>query len=332
MVSRFSLALLLSAAASLPARPAHAEDDTPARALFKQGRALASEGKYAEACPKFEESLRLEVGVGTQFNLADCWEHVGKLASAQKLFLGAAGSAKAAGQADREQVLRDRAAALEPRIPKLVVEVADTSPKLSVKRDQLPLDSDQIGKALAVDPGKYEIVAKAPGKKPWSKTVEVAAGSAVVTVEVPVLEVDTPEAPVAAEPAPHAKLAPAPVAKRSPTNYRALGLGVAGVVALGTGAYLGYRYKKSNDDAKDICPSGDHCSINDITKHDHLVDRATTFRSWMYAGIGVGTLAIGGAVALYAFGGEPEPARAWIRAFPAVGANGDVGATVVGGF
>ena len=100
--SRIGFGFLVACCAVVSSHAARAEDETPARALFKQGRALANEGKYAEACPKFEESLRLEVGVGTQFNLADCWEHVGKTASAQKLFLGAAASAKAAGQVERE--------------------------------------------------------------------------------------------------------------------------------------------------------------------------------------------------------------------------------------
>ena len=315
---------------------AHAEDESPARTLFKEGRALAAEGKYAEACPKFEASLRLDVGVGTQFNLADCWEHVGRPASAQKLFLGAAASAKASGQPDREQVLRDRAAALEPRISKLVIEVSDKNPKLTVKRDQLPLGPDELGKAIAVDPGSYEIVAKAPGKKAWKKTVEVTAGTTVVTVEVPALEDDAPE-PASTSDKPQPKLAPdapaAPAAAlHSGPNYRALGLGAFGVVSLATGTFFGFRYKNANDDAKAICPENKGCTLNQITKHDQLVDRATTARSWMYLGVGVGTFAVGGAIALYVLGNTTEPAHASIRAFPSVGEHGELGANVVGAF
>ena len=329
------LGSLLGVASLLLAPVAHAADDSPARVLFKEGRALANAGKYAEACPKFEESLRLELGVGTQFNLADCWEHIGRMASAQKLFLGAAASAKAAGQADREQVLRDRASALEPRLSKLVIDVTDDNPKLSVKRDQLPLEPEQFGKAVAVDPGKYEIVAKAPGKKPWKKTVEVAASTPIVTVEVPALEASTPEP----APAPQAAVAkapavPAPVVVRSPSaspNYKALGIGVFGVASLGTGVFFAIRYKNANDDAKGICPSSNHCSLAQITHHDQLVDRATSARSWMYAGVGVGTFAVGAAVALYALGNKETPAHAWVRAVPTVAAN-QVGATLLGAF
>jgi hypothetical protein len=333
-----ALGLLVSVALLGYSPALFAQDESPGRKFFKEGRALAAEGKYAEACPKFEASLRLEVGVGTQFNLADCWEHVGRAASAQKLFLGAAASAKAAGQPEREQVLRDRAAALEPRISKLVIEVSDETPKLSVKRDQLPMSPEDFGKAIAVDPGSYEIVAKAPGKKPWKKTVEVAAGTPVVTVEVPALEADEPDAAPAskaaadkaeaAHAAPAAPIAPPP----SKLNYRALGLGAFGVVSLATGTFFGFRYKSSNDDAKAICPENKGCTLSQITKHDQLVDRATTARSWMYLGVGVGTFAVGGAIALYALGGSTQPAQASIRAFPSVGEHGELGANVVGAF
>ena len=321
-----------------------AEDgDTPSRALFKEGRALASEGKYEQACPKFEAALALEVGVGTQFNLADCWEHIGRTASAQKLFLGAAASAKAAGQTDREQVLRDRAAALEPRISKLVIDVSDTSPRLSIKRDELPLDQEQWGKALPIDAGKYELTAKAPGKKQWHASVVVKPGAPVVTVEVPVLEPleEVKPKPVAAvaKPAVTAKsgeLTSSPAepprdrSSSSGPNYRALGLGGIGVAALAVGTVMGIRYKSNNDDAKAICPANVNCTPKEIEDHDQLVDHARSQRAWMYAGIGVGVASLAGAAALYLFD-KPHTATARVRALPAFGQN-VVGASVIGQF
>jgi hypothetical protein len=284
-----------------------AEQPSPARVLFKEGRELASAGNYAAACPKFEESLRLEVGVGTQFNLADCWEHIGRTASAHSLFLGAAASAKASGQRDREQVLRDRAVALEPRLTKLVIDVEDTTAKLSVRRDALPIEAEAWGKAIAVDPGKYDITAKAPGKKPWSKPVEVRAGQQVVTVTVPKLEDDEPPPLPPAKPvAQETKPAPEPERGGGP-NYKAIGLGAFGVVSLGVGIGMGVRYKSANDDAKSICPSNSNCTQSDIEKHDELVDKASTSRGWAYAGVTVGALSLVGAAALFIFE-KPAPA------------------------
>lgn len=97
-------------------RPALADDSDPARArvLFDAARLLVKSGDYAEACPKFEQSLALDPGIGTEFNLADCLEHVGRTDRARGWFLDVAERAHAAGQTDREQVASERAAALAP--------------------------------------------------------------------------------------------------------------------------------------------------------------------------------------------------------------------------
>lgn len=321
------------------------EPVSPARALFAEGRQLASERNYAAACPKFEESLRLEGGVGTQFNLANCWEHVGRIASAQALFLGAAASAKAAGQADREQVLRERAAALEPRLSRLVIEVAETDPKLVVKRDDLPLEPEALGRAVAIDPGKYVIVAKAPGKKTWTKSVEVAAGAKVVTVEVPKLDLAEEQAPVAAKkPAAKPRTALAPTSAASPSDragaappYKALALGGTGVALVGLGTVFAIRFKKANDDAKEICPTSRNCSVKEIQEHDRLVEKAKGSRPWIYAGYGLGVGALGGAAAVYFYekwASKPATAsaQATIQALPTLGENGELGASVSGAF
>ena len=43
-----------------------------AESLFREGKRLSSEKKFSEACPKFEESYRLDPGLGTLLNLATC--------------------------------------------------------------------------------------------------------------------------------------------------------------------------------------------------------------------------------------------------------------------
>lgn len=315
----------------LAAPTVRAEDEvSPARALFLEGRRLATGGNYPAACSKFEESLRLEVGVGTQFNLADCWERIGRTGSAHALFLGAAASAKAAGQTEREQVLRDRAVALEVRLSRLVIETADPDPKLVIKRDDLPIGSDSWGKAVVVDPGSYVVAAKAPGKKPWQQIVKVEPGSRVVTVEVPLLEAVTPapsSPPVAAPLETRAPVQPdVPRDRgRSSPNYKALALGGFGLASLTVGTIFAVRYRRANDDAKGICPESTGCSLKEIAEHDRLVDKATTSRSWSYVGVGVGVFAVGGAAALYFLGKQQEPARTAVRVLPVVSERGEVG-------
>jgi hypothetical protein len=339
------LALLLASTAFAPCRARAEEPVSPARQLFLDARKLAADGKYADACPKFEESLRLELGVGTQFNLADCWEHIGRTASARALFLGAAASAKAAGQTDREQVLRDRATALEPRLSKLVIEVNATDKKLSIKRNDLPLEDDTWGKAVAIDPGKYTVTARAPGKQTWVRVVEVTAATPLITVQVPELEPLGPAKPAkpAAEQAsdePEAtkpvKKAPAPAAgeseRRPRPNYGAITVAGLGLGAMTVGAVMGLRYKKANDDAEVICPSSRNCSIKEIQDHDRLVDDAKTARRWSFGGFGVGALSLVGAGALWYFQRPKTTAGITWQAAPVVATDGTYGAALNGSF
>jgi hypothetical protein len=339
--------LLVSTAGSQCAQADEAV--SPARQLFLDARKLAAEGKYAEACPKFEESLRLEVGVGTQFNLADCWEHIGRTASARALFLGAAASAKAVGQSDREQVLRERAAALEPRLSKVVIEVLATDKKLVVKRNDLPLEEDSWGKAVAMDPGQYTISARAPGKQAWEKQIEVTAATPLITVQVPELVASAPPKPTAAEAAADAEAleaAPAPSKKAPPpsappatdtdrdpgVNYRAVTVAGLGLAAITVGAVMGLKYRKANSDAEAICPSGQGCTIKQIQDHDRLVDDARTARSWSYAGFGVGALGLVGAGALWYFQKPKTTAGITWQATPVASADGSYGAALHGKF
>src|SRR5688572_27933584 len=57
------------------------EVEEEARELFLTAKRLAKKGDYEKACPKFEASLKLKSGIGTEFNLADCWEQIGRTAS-----------------------------------------------------------------------------------------------------------------------------------------------------------------------------------------------------------------------------------------------------------
>ena len=83
---------------------AHAQpgaSSTIAEQLFNQARDLAKANQWVEACPKFEASLRYDPVLGTQLNLATCYEHIGKLASAWGLYREATELANKAGDAKR---------------------------------------------------------------------------------------------------------------------------------------------------------------------------------------------------------------------------------------
>ena len=104
----------------------------PADDAFKQGRALAKAGKHAEACAAFETSQRLDPSFGTQFNIAQCDEKIGKLATALGLYRALA---EHDTNADRRAAAADLGAKLAPRVPRVQVQVTPTPPDLTVTID-----------------------------------------------------------------------------------------------------------------------------------------------------------------------------------------------------
>jgi serine/threonine-protein kinase len=258
-VARVSVALAcgaLSVAAFENAARAEASlaDKAAAQSLFDEGRKLMSAGKFAEACPKLAESQKLDPGVGTQFNLADCYEKIGQTASAWAGFLEAASAAKSMGQADREKVARDRAAALAPRLSKLTITSTEaaTLAGLEIKRDGAPVGRALWGTAIAVDPGSHVIEATAPGKKGWQTTAKIEGDKASVVVSIPPLE----DAPV------QAQTAPKPEGERTSVELtsdgsgrRTLGIVVAGVGVVGLGIATGFALaaRANNEDSFAHC-------------------------------------------------------------------------------
>src|SRR5687767_13492271 len=87
-----------------------------AEALFQEGQKLFKERRYAEACPKFEESQRLDPGGGTLFQLATCHEFTGRTASAWAEFSEVALLAKQRNRPDIERAARERVSSLQPRL------------------------------------------------------------------------------------------------------------------------------------------------------------------------------------------------------------------------
>jgi hypothetical protein len=221
-------------AAAPPAR-AGEDDVATAQILFEEGRRLIAKHEYERACPKFSESQRLSPGIGTEFNLADCWEHTGRLASAWGAFQEVADLTHRRGELDREQAARARADALEPKLGRLAIEVpaGRRVADLEVRRDGEIVREALWGVAVPVDAGGHRIEARAPGRADWSTTVQTSNGQTA--------SLSVPELVRAASPIPP----PLPIPRATPPADTAPGPSAA--LGTGSGASAGADVSKAPD-------------------------------------------------------------------------------------
>jgi hypothetical protein len=217
MYARRTLAALVLAGAALSASQAHAQarDPVAAEARFRAGRAAAEKGDYEAACSRFRESQSLDPAPGTTFNLADCEEHRGKLATAWELFTRVA-SALPPGD-DRVKIASGRAAALEKRLPKLTITLAQGAPGgTAVRRDGVDIGPATLGVPLPIDPGQHVIVVRAPGRDDHTTTVDIGEGEQKTIEALPT----SASAPAAVE----------GVSPRRTAGYVVIGVGAASLV------------------------------------------------------------------------------------------------------
>src|ERR1019366_7836235 len=77
------------------ARAQSKDDAARADAAFTTGKRLLQHGNEAGACAHFAESKRLAPGVGVTLYLADCYQRLGRIASAWTEFQSAEARARA---------------------------------------------------------------------------------------------------------------------------------------------------------------------------------------------------------------------------------------------
>ncbi len=283
------------------ARPARADDKkVAAQELFDAATALTKQGEYAGACPKFAESERLDPQIGTLFWLADCQEHIHKLASAWANFIDAAERARSVQKADHAKEAQGRADALKGRLNKLILVVSEetaAAPGLEVRRDDVVVGAAQFGVPVPVDTGKHVIKVSASSKRAWETTVESTGESNTFTVTIPMLKEEPEVRPVGTTPA-----ATGPVSGVGAGVTPWGGQKIAGVVTAGAGAaalvvgsVLGGLTIARNNDAAKFCRADDPtlCKAEGVA----LGQDARTFGTASTAAfIAGGVLAAGGVV------------------------------------
>jgi hypothetical protein len=323
-----ALVTLIAAAAPAAAQ----EGGAPAESLFEDGRALLAQGRYAEACAKLTESERLDPAVGTLLNLGDCYEKLGKIATAWAVFKQAATMARAGKQLAREKIASARVLALEPKIPRLSIQVPAPPPGLEVRRDGLVLGAAEWAatdpSALAIDPGDHELVASAPGKKPWTTKITLAADGQTTRVVVPGLEVDELGERAPLQPARDVGVSLEAVTTHDRNVQRLLGVvvGAAGIASIIAAIPLGAHAITLNKDAASECPTNSTCTAEGQSDSQSAVTSGTIATVLLSAGVAV----LGGGVVLYLTSPQASPSkRTGVTLSPRIGPGG---AGLVGSF
>ncbi len=276
-----------------PAGAQSASDSATAESLFNEALALLESKKPAEACPKLEASQRLDPGVGTLLYLADCYQQLGRTASAWATFREAAYLARDRKD-ERESVAVESADALEAQLSYLTLDV--TPPPgvtLEIQRDGKVIPEAVWNTAIPVDPGVHTVQVSAPGKQPWSTSITIAPGPRQERVVIPALE-DAPLPPPVPLSAPPAEQRPEPSWSTQKTaGWVLLGAGSAGLITAGVLALLA---RGDDSDADRECRPDRPGLCNPAGVK--LAQSARTKATWAGIGAGIGAAALGAGVTL----------------------------------
>jgi hypothetical protein len=310
-------------------------DAAAAQALFDDAKTLMKNGDYAAACPKLDESQRLQPAGGTLMFLGLCLESEGKTASAWAKLNETVSLARRDNRPDREKVAQEHIEALAPRLTRLSIQLSDeakATPGLELKLDGEVLALALVGTAIPVDPGEHALRATAPGRKAWDGSAKTEGEGATTSVTVPALEKDESAgagAGAGAGPSAGAGVsAGAGTSDGSTQRTIAIVVGGAGVVALGVGTYFGIAALSKKGDESVQCggSSSGPCNSTGVS----LSQTAASDGNVASVLLGVGAVAVVGAGVLWFTAPRAHATTAW-HVTPLVGRD-TAGLSLQGGW
>ncbi|HEX3473471.1 MAG TPA: hypothetical protein VHT91_00445 [Kofleriaceae bacterium] len=332
-MSRAGLAVAVLLAAAVAARPAAADPEAEAVALFDQGIKDMKAGHLEKACSELQASLQLVKDSGTKGALARCHSRIGRIASAWLLWRELSDTAPTAE-------LRADAAAqagkLERRLPKYTFKLAGPTPGLVVQVNGREV-AVAVPVAVPVDPGTVAVTAvgrdgERATTKTWRREYTAVEGQ-TLAIEIPALEplpiVRPPRDASPARPAPPA-IDPELAASRHRRRVFALVLGGVALGAAGGGTVFGLQARSRYDDARRLCGGAiNPCDHARVASAQHGVDTAR--RSALYADIAFGAGGAAAVAAVILWATAPSLESAPVAIAPSV-TGGSLGLSIGGAF
>lgn len=272
-------------------------------------RSCSTKGSYAEALVAFRQAYNASSSPNARLMIGQCLIGLGKTADAyEEMFATRSEAEKRAATEPKYLPTRDAAdtqiALLEPRVAKVVIEVAGEVPaEIAINGSRIA--RERLGSAIAVDPGTIVITATRPDGRVTQQERAVKAGEttriAVVFAEGP-KKIEAPAGAVEATPR-VVEDGPRPFGTVRAAGIAVAGLGVAGMAVFGIAGGLA-RGKFSQLEKE--C-GGQRCT--DPAFAD-VVDSGKTLTTISTVGLVAGLAGLAGGGVMIVVGGPAAPAKA----------------------
>ena len=158
-------------------RPRQRTTRSRPRRCSRTGDGSSRPGKLRRSLPQVRRQPAPRPLAGTLLNLANCYEKLGRTATAWATYREAASAANAAGRSDYVATAQRHADALAPHLARLTVSVAQPVDGLLVMRDGVARRARRVGRAHPDRPRVAHASRRArPGTSRWTSHVDVRAG------------------------------------------------------------------------------------------------------------------------------------------------------------
>jgi len=138
-----------------------------ARELFKEGDVLQRAAKFADALDKFQRAERVYGAPTNVLRIAECQAALGQLVESVETYRAAIRTVLPPGSPQAFQAAIDQAkgelAQVEPRLPKLMVQVLPAAPNVQMQIDGQTVSAALIGEPIPLDPGTHRVRIVASG-------------------------------------------------------------------------------------------------------------------------------------------------------------------------
>jgi tetratricopeptide (TPR) repeat protein len=286
-------------------------DKARADKLFEEGRGYLQRKEYALACTAFEQSHKADPAIGTQLNIALCYEQWGKMASAYKAYLEAERLAKAKKD-NRAKHARKKVDELEPKLGRLRVSVpASADPYSIFLFNGKEVEREDLIEEQLLDAGAHTVEVRVAGAPPKATRIELAPG------ERKSIELELPE-PVAVDDRASGNTTTAPIVLiEGPRNkgklYGGLALVGGGTVAIGVASFVSLIARSDYNDAIAMCP-GNLCTTR--AAYDATQDARSRANAMTFVAAGGIALIGAGVFLVLTSKGEPIPVEGKLTARP----------------